>query len=191
MDQCEDMWAVRKATFGAEGSLTAFVRHQQEITDYYDATEKTSSTWYPKQWRLCAPRTATATMWLLKTEPCMQARVMKGWSIKQLRGTLKRKCLAIYYNHVVFENLKNSQNPQSKQTTIVGMPGLHHTYFKQATMGENWMQSNGTWTGMKVRWWTILQGSLEALPTSLEFTLRQKLQACPSSNNFKFSKLNP
>jgi hypothetical protein len=32
---------------------------------------------------------------------------------------------------------------------------------------------------------------LEALPTSLEFTLRQKLQACPSSNNFKFSKLNP
>jgi hypothetical protein len=26
MDQCEDMRAIRKATFGAEGSLTAFVR---------------------------------------------------------------------------------------------------------------------------------------------------------------------
>jgi hypothetical protein len=54
-----------------------------------------------------------------------------------LRGTLKSKCLAIYYNHVVFENLKYSQNPQGKETTIVGMPGLHHPYFKQATMGEN------------------------------------------------------
>jgi hypothetical protein len=66
----------------------------------------------------------------------MQAGVMKGCSIKWLRGTLKSKCLAIYYNHVVFENLKYSQNPQGKETTIVGMLGLHHTYFKQATMGE-------------------------------------------------------
>ncbi len=106
---------------------------------------------YPKQWQLCAPRTATATMWLLKTEPCIQARVMKGWSIKWLRGTLKRKCLAIYYNHVVFENLKNSQNPQSKQTTIVWILGLHHTYFKQATRSDdaipryNTQQQRGFW----------------------------------------------
>ncbi len=182
------MWAIRKATFGAEGSLTAFVRASAGNYKLLWCNRKKIIHLISKAMATLCSKDSNGNnvtpenriLHASQSDERLKHQAVERHSEKKMPSYLLQSCC--------FENLKNSQNPQGMQTTIVGMPGLHHTYFNQAIMGENWMQSNGTWTGMKFRWWTTLQGSLEALPTSLEFNLRKKLQACPSSNNFKFCK---